>query len=71
MSQAKQSVLPDLSPISNLPLSPFLQQSSPAQPFRVTPLQTFHHQLITYVTLSVCIGPLQQLIDISEHQQTP
>ncbi|KAH3736362.1 hypothetical protein DPMN_042925 [Dreissena polymorpha] len=41
LSQAIQSVLPDLSPVSNWPLSPFLQQSSPAQPSRLTPLQTF------------------------------
>ncbi|KAH3742449.1 hypothetical protein DPMN_049192 [Dreissena polymorpha] len=64
LSQAIQSVLPDLSPVSNWPLSPFLQQSSPAQPSRLTPLQTFQPQPITYVNLSECIGPLQQLINV-------
>ncbi|KAH3859362.1 hypothetical protein DPMN_102081 [Dreissena polymorpha] len=63
LSQAIQSVLPDLSPISNLPLSPFIQQSSPAQPHRVTSLQTVQHQPITNVNLSECVGPLQQLIN--------
>ena len=72
--QAIQSALPDLSPISNLPLSPFLQQSSPAQPSRLTPLQTFQPQPITYVNLSECIGPLQQLINVigtSTNSPTP
>jgi hypothetical protein len=63
LSQAIQSVLPDLSPISNFPLSPFLHQFSPAQPSRVTPLQTVQTQPITYVNLSECVGPLQQLIN--------
>ncbi|KAH3868598.1 hypothetical protein DPMN_031748 [Dreissena polymorpha] len=62
--QAIQSALPDMSPISNLPLSPFLQQSSPAQPSKVTPLQTFQHQPVTFLNLSECIGPLQPLINV-------
>ncbi|KAH3813568.1 hypothetical protein DPMN_142029 [Dreissena polymorpha] len=63
LSQAIQSMLPDLSPVSNWPLSPFLPQSSPAQPSRLTPLQTFQPQPITDVNLSEYIGPLQQLIN--------
>ncbi|KAH3696266.1 hypothetical protein DPMN_083731 [Dreissena polymorpha] len=74
LSKAIPSVLPDVSPINNLPLSPFLQQSSPAQQSRGIPLQTFHHQPITYVNLLGCIGPLQQLINVigsSTNSPTP
>ncbi|KAH3872079.1 hypothetical protein DPMN_035292 [Dreissena polymorpha] len=70
LSQAMQSALPDLSPISNFPLSPFLQTMSPSQPTRPTPLQTElptqlrQQQPITYINLSDCVGPLQQLMNV-------